>query len=91
MVVAHVREADVEQLRTPRQAQADGLVEFAQREALVRAGARARRTEYLGLFADRAAWGERALRNIAGMGPFSSDRTIAEYVDRVWSVKSLNP
>jgi starch phosphorylase len=42
------------------------------------------------LFADRAAWGQRALRNIAGMGPFSSDRTIAEYVDRVWSVKSLN-
>ncbi|MGQ3092339.1 MAG: glycogen/starch/alpha-glucan phosphorylase [Roseateles sp.] len=42
------------------------------------------------LFADRAAWAERALRNIAGMGPFSSDRTIAEYVDRVWSVKSLD-
>ncbi|MFG6459583.1 glycogen/starch/alpha-glucan phosphorylase [Roseateles sp. BYS96W] len=42
------------------------------------------------LFADRAAWAERALRNIAGMGPFSSDRTIAEYVDRVWSAKSLN-
>ncbi|MFG6485860.1 glycogen/starch/alpha-glucan phosphorylase [Roseateles sp. BYS78W] len=42
------------------------------------------------LFADRTAWAERALRNIAGMGPFSSDRTIAEYVDRVWSVKSLN-
>jgi len=42
------------------------------------------------LFADRAAWDERALRNIAGMGAFSSDRTIAEYVDRVWSVKSLN-
>ncbi len=42
------------------------------------------------LFADRAAWAARALRNIAGMGPFSSDRTIAEYVDRVWSVKSLN-
>ncbi|MBV8035763.1 MAG: glycogen/starch/alpha-glucan phosphorylase [Pelomonas sp.] len=42
------------------------------------------------LFADRAAWAERALRNIAGMGPFSSDRTIAEYVEHVWSVKSLN-
>ena len=42
------------------------------------------------LFADRAAWAERALRNIAGMGPFSSDRTIAEYVERVWSVKSLD-
>ena len=42
------------------------------------------------LFADRSAWAERALLNIAGMGAFSSDRTIAEYVDRVWSVKSLN-
>ena len=42
------------------------------------------------LFADRAAWAERALLNIAGMGPLSSDRTIAEYVERVWSVKSLN-
>lgn len=42
------------------------------------------------LFADRGAWAERALRNIAGMGPFSSDRTIAEYVDRVWSVKTLS-
>jgi starch phosphorylase len=42
------------------------------------------------LFANRAAWAERALRNVAGMGWFSSDRTIAEYVDRVWSVKSLN-
>jgi starch phosphorylase len=41
------------------------------------------------LFADRAAWAERALLNIAGMGPFSSDRTIAEYVDHVWSVRSL--
>ncbi len=41
------------------------------------------------LFADRAAWAERALLNIAGMGPFSSDRTIAEYVDRVWSTQSL--
>lgn len=42
------------------------------------------------LFADRAAWAERALRNIAGMGQFSSDRTIAEYVDRVWAQKTLN-
>ena len=36
------------------------------------------------LYADRAAWAERALRNIAGMGRFSVDRTITEYVDRVW-------
>ncbi|NCT83385.1 MAG: glycogen/starch/alpha-glucan phosphorylase [Comamonadaceae bacterium] len=42
------------------------------------------------LFADRAAWGQRALRNIAGMGPFSSDRTVADYVERVWAQKTLN-
>ena len=41
------------------------------------------------LFRQSAAWSERALRNVAGMGWFSSDRTIAEYVDRVWSLKSL--
>ena len=41
------------------------------------------------LFRDRAGWAERALRNIAGMGWFSSDRTITEYVDRVWSLESL--
>ena len=36
------------------------------------------------LYADRAAWAERALRNIAGMGRFSVDRTITEYVEKVW-------
>jgi starch phosphorylase len=38
------------------------------------------------LFAKPAEWAERALLNIAAMGPFSADRTIAEYVERVWSV-----
>jgi len=41
------------------------------------------------LFKDQAAWARQAVLNAAGMGWFSSDRTIAEYVDRVWSVKSL--
>jgi len=41
------------------------------------------------LYAQPGAWQARAIRNVAGMGPFSSDRTIAEYVDRVWSVSSL--
>lgn len=50
----------------------------------------AKQAEVDTLFANRAAWAERALHNIAGMGWFSSDRTINEYVDRVWSVKSLN-
>jgi len=36
------------------------------------------------LYGDPAAWAERALRNIAGMGTFSVDRTIREYVTQVW-------
>ncbi len=38
------------------------------------------------LFGTPAAWSERALLNIAAMGPFSADRTIREYVERVWAV-----
>jgi starch phosphorylase len=36
-------------------------------------------------YADRDGWARRALLNIAGMGPFSVDRTIGEYVERVWA------
>jgi starch phosphorylase len=41
------------------------------------------------LFRQSSAWAERALRNVAGMGWFSSDRTINEYVERVWAAKTL--
>jgi starch phosphorylase len=37
------------------------------------------------LYVRPADWAERALRNIAGMGAFSTDRTIREYVQHVWS------
>jgi len=37
------------------------------------------------LYADPAAWAACAWRNIAGMGAFSADRTVAEYVRKVWS------
>ena len=37
------------------------------------------------LYADPAAWARRAWRNIAGMGAFSADRTVAEYARRIWS------
>ena len=37
------------------------------------------------LYADPAAWAARAWRNIAGMGGFSADRTVAEYARKVWS------
>lgn len=36
------------------------------------------------LYRDRAAWARKALLNVAGMGGFSSDRTVAEYVQKVW-------
>jgi starch phosphorylase len=38
------------------------------------------------LYRDPAAWAACALRNVAGMGWFSADRTIRDYVERVWSV-----
>jgi starch phosphorylase len=31
-----------------------------------------------------------ALRNVAAMGPFSADRTIAEYADKIWNIPGLN-
>ena len=37
------------------------------------------------LYRDPAAWARMALLNVAGMGAFSTDRTIREYVDKVWS------
>ena len=41
------------------------------------------------LFNAPAQWAERALLNVAAMGNFSSDRTIREYVERVWSASTL--
>ena len=42
------------------------------------------------LFASPQAWYRSAALNVAGMGPFSSDRTIREYASRIWSVKPLS-
>jgi glycogen phosphorylase len=38
------------------------------------------------LFSQSAAWDERAIQNVAGMGFFSTDRTIREYAQQVWSM-----
>jgi starch phosphorylase len=32
-------------------------------------------------------WARRAIANVAGMGPFSADRTIREYARRIWHVE----
>jgi starch phosphorylase len=39
-------------------------------------------------YRDRDRWLTRVVHNIAGMGTFSSDRTIREYCERIWKVHS---
>ena len=39
------------------------------------------------LYRDPEAWAAKAIANVAGMGFFSSDRTIAEYARQVWGIE----
>ncbi|MGD0844959.1 MAG: glycogen/starch/alpha-glucan phosphorylase [Geobacteraceae bacterium] len=41
------------------------------------------------LYCDSDEWARRAILNTAGMGKFSSDRTIAEYARDIWDVKTF--
>lgn len=43
------------------------------------------------LFRDRDAWARKAIANVAGMGSFSSDRTIREYAQTVWNLPTTRP
>ena len=38
---------------------------------------------------DRDGWARMAIKNLAGMGPFSSDRSIKEYAERIWKVPAV--
>jgi starch phosphorylase len=38
------------------------------------------------LYRQRAQWSERAIANVAGMGVFSTDRTISQYASQIWHV-----
>jgi starch phosphorylase len=40
------------------------------------------------LYAEPDAWARKVILNIAASGRFSSDRTIAEYANEIWSVKA---
>ena len=42
------------------------------------------------LYADPQQWAACALRNIAGMGRFSADRSVRDYIEQVWSPAALN-
>jgi starch phosphorylase len=41
------------------------------------------------LYRDEEEWSRRAVLNVAGMGRFSSDRTIQEYASNVWDVRPV--
>ena len=41
------------------------------------------------LYREPQAWLAKAVTNVAAMGPFSSDRTIAEYAEGIWRVQPL--
>ena len=38
------------------------------------------------LYRKPAQWSDMAIRNVAGMGKFSSDRAIREYADKIWHI-----
>jgi starch phosphorylase len=40
-------------------------------------------------YKNRAAWTTKAIHNIAGAGYFASDRSIREYADNIWNIKSV--
>ncbi len=42
------------------------------------------------LYRDPDLWNRKALLNVAGMGVFSSDRTIADYANEIWKVRALS-
>jgi len=44
-----------------------------------------------GCYRDRDSWIEKAVLNVARMGKFSSDRTIAQYAQDVWQIEPVPP
>lgn len=49
----------------------------------------AKQAEVDALYRDADAWARKAILNVAGMGAFSSDRTIAEYAHDIWRTKPV--
>jgi len=49
----------------------------------------ARQADVDALYRDPDAWMKMAILNVAGMGAFSSDRTIAQYAHEIWNTKPV--
>lgn len=49
----------------------------------------AKQAEVDALYRDSDAWTHMAILNVAGMGAFSSDRTIAQYAHEIWHTKPV--
>ena len=48
-----------------------------------------RRTASMRCIGTPEEWSRRAVLNTVGMGPFSSDRSVREYADRIWNIRSV--
>ncbi len=48
-----------------------------------------RQREVEAAYRDRDLWVRKAILNVAGAGAFSSDRTIAQYAERIWDAKAV--
>jgi glycogen phosphorylase len=42
-----------------------------------------------GDFKNKALWAKKSILAATGMSKFSSDRSIKEYADKIWSIKPL--
>ena len=42
------------------------------------------------LYKNKTEWTKKSILNVANMGLFSSDRTIAEYAEEIWNIKPVN-
>jgi glycogen phosphorylase len=42
------------------------------------------------LYRNQDEWNRKAILNVARMGKFSSDRTVAEYAKEIWNVEVIN-
>lgn len=63
----------------------DQYMRFADYPSYIQCQERVSRT-----FQDKKTWTRMSILNVAGMGKFSTDRTIKEYADEIWNAKPVD-